>query len=357
MKKLSPTDCATFAANPFTVAAGVENPENYAKYANTPIGGNLAGLVMHSAGVVYNEPIPVSLAYYARDVASRTPFLKNTAFAQKIETGAFPGFDLILKLWKIVRDIAFGVVAVFMVITGIMIMMKKRINPGVAVTVQNALPRLVIALALITFSYTIGALAVGLIAPLTSVALTPIRMAAENNQTFGPIVTFMVLIWGASGGLAITLVTALMFIIAFLVLLFVFAGAVFKLLIVYVELLVFIVTAPLQFAWGSIPGNEEAITNWFKAVAVNVLAIPAVTGGLSLGIYFAWQAVVDQATQSLDYGLRGDVSNIAGPLGSSWLEGGLPGWSTLLVPIIVAVIFYMSSKFPDKLKESILDKK
>ena len=35
------------------------------------------GLGMTGANVVYNEPIPVSLAFYAKDVASHTLFLKK----------------------------------------------------------------------------------------------------------------------------------------------------------------------------------------------------------------------------------------------------------------------------------------
>jgi hypothetical protein len=345
---LDPEDCATFIANPLAVAAGVEDPANL--YAYSTSSGSLAGLALRGAGIVYNQPIPVNLAYYARDVASRVPFLKNTAFAQKIETGGFPGFDLILSIWKITRNAALGAVAVFMVVTGIMIMMRKKLDPKTAVTVQNALPRLVISLTLIVFSYTIGALMVGLLGPLTSVSLEPIRQASKDWQTYGPLVTFFVLMWGAGGGMAATIFTMILYTTAGIVMILVFAWAIFKLLLAYVEILILVIIAPLQFAWGSIPGNEDAIISWFKAIAANILAVPAVTAGLSLGLYFAWSSLTDEA-------LRAQSAGVAGPAASEWFSAGVSGWENVLVPIMVIGIFIMASKFPNKLKEAIMEKR
>lgn len=345
METLDPEDCATFSTNPIAVAAGVEDPTSLYTYSSSS--GSLAGLVLRGAGIVYNDTMPVNLAYYARDVASRIPFLKNTAFAQGIETGYFPGFDLILKLWKVTRNAAFGAVAIFMVVTGIMIMMRKQLNPRTAITVQNALPRLVIALALITFSYTIGALAVGLIGPLTSVALEPIRMASETFGTHGPLVTFLVIMWRTSGGVDVTFFTIILYTLAFFVLIVVFAMTIFRLFMVYVDLLLLVLMAPFHFAWGAIPGNEDTTMNWFKSVAANVLAIPAVTAGMSLGLYFAWKSLADLDVQSR-------AAGVAGPLASSWLSAGTPGWSTILVPMIVIVIFLVASKLPNELKKVLM---
>ena len=345
MATLTTADCKTFNDNPLAVAAGVEAPPPYGGHS-----GSIAGIVMKGTTIAYTEPVPVSLAYYARDLASNVPFLENTAYAQSIQTGSFPGFAAILKLWKLVRNFSFGIVAIFMVVTGIMIMMRKQINPRTAVTVQNALPRLVIALALIAFSYAIGALFIALIRPLISVALEPVRLAAEDNMTHGPILTFFWLMMGSSGGSLVTFVTLLLYIVAGVVLIIVFAMAIFKLLVSYVEALALVVIAPLQFAWGSIPGNEDSIMNWFKAMAVAVLSIPAVTAGLSFGLYFAWTYMKDTSIASAQAG-------VVGPLASGWFSAGVGGWTSLLVPIMVAGIFIFSSQIPAKLKETIMDKK
>jgi hypothetical protein len=345
MSALSAADCATFNSNPLAVAAGVQDPPKYANYS-----GSLAGIVMKGTTLAYTEPVPVSMAYYSRHLASKIPFVKNTAYAQVIKTDSFPIFDTMLDLWQITRNFAFAIVAMFMTITGIMIMMRKQINPKTAVTVQNALPRLVIALALIAFSYAISALFIALIIPLTSVALEPVRIAKEEAMTNGPIVTFLFMLLGSSGGLGVTFVTLLLYIVAFLVLLAVFAMAIFKLITSYVEALALVVIAPLQFAWGAIPGNEKSIIDWFKAMSVAILSIPAVTAGLSFGLYFAWSSVAAADSAAAE-------ANIVGPLASGWFEAGVSGWTTLLTPIMVIGIFMFSAKLPSKLKESILDKR
>jgi hypothetical protein len=344
MDSLTQEDCATFSNNPLAVAAGVEDPPTYAAHS-----GSLAGILMKGTTMVYSEPIPISLAYYTKSLASKIPFVKNTAFAQEIETSKFPGFAALLKLWQLMRNFAFGIVAGFMVITGIMIMMRKQTDARTAVTVQYALPRLVISLALIAFSYAIGAFFIALIGPLTSVALQPVREAAKDGITYGPIATFLVMLWGSSGGIGITFVTFLLYIVAFIVLLWVFVGAIFKLMISYIEALVLVVIAPLQFAWGSIPGNEEAIKSWFKAMAVATLSIPAVTAGLSFGLYFAWVSARQSAIES-------SKAAIVGPFASEWFNAGVSGWTTLLTPIMVIGIFMYAAKLPDKIKEAVMEK-
>jgi len=44
-----------------------------------------------------------------------------------------------------------------LVVMGIMIMTRKKINPQAVVTVQNVLPRVAISVVLVFFSYAIGA--------------------------------------------------------------------------------------------------------------------------------------------------------------------------------------------------------
>ncbi len=79
----------------------------------------------------------------------KVPGLQNTAFAAT----SYPawGLELVLSLWETSRDLAYGIISVIMLVIGIMIITRKRISPQAVVTVQTALPRVIISILLINF--------------------------------------------------------------------------------------------------------------------------------------------------------------------------------------------------------------
>lgn len=346
-------DCAQYQVNPW-VAAATGQPD---PYASRRYPGSLSGVALRLADIsLSKEAVPVSLAYYMKDVASQIPFVKNTAYAQEIDTSRFVGYDLILDLWKLMRNLAFGMISVFMVITGMMIIMRKQVDPRTAVTVQNAIPRIIIALVLITFSYALGSVMVGLMGPLLSVSLEPIRIAlsdtALQSAVYGPNTTLLTLIWQNTGENAVSVFTLLLFIIAFVVLIVMIISVLVKMLISYIKLLSLVIIAPLQFAWGAIPGNEDSITNWFKSAAAAMLAVPAMSLGLSMGLYFAWTGIANSsslAQQAANGGAAGPVFN--------WVSSSAQGLNNLMVPIFVMAIFIYSGKIPQMIEDGLLGAK
>lgn len=72
------------------------------------------------------------------------------------------GLDPILPMWKASRDIAYVIFVLATVVLAFMIMFRVKISPQVIITVQSALPKLVIAMILVTFSYAIAGLLVDL---------------------------------------------------------------------------------------------------------------------------------------------------------------------------------------------------
>lgn len=75
------------------------------------------------------------------------------------------GFDSLLPIqpmWTATRNIAFGIFVIAAVVFSFMIMFRVKISPQVAITVQSAIPKLIIALLLVTFSYAIAGLLVDL---------------------------------------------------------------------------------------------------------------------------------------------------------------------------------------------------
>ena len=61
-----------------------------------------------------------------------------------------------LQIWRVFRNLAYIFFTVVVIVIGILILFRQRIGGQAAVTAQQALPRIVLALLLVTFSYAIA---------------------------------------------------------------------------------------------------------------------------------------------------------------------------------------------------------
>src|SRR6185369_5532352 len=113
------------------------------------------GTTLNMTSLALTNP-PVSSREYIADLMQTVghPFAQ-TAYAQGL---GFSSLSPILGLWKIFRNIAYFFFIVIFVFIGFMIMIRSKIGSQAAVTVQQALPKLVVSLILVTFSYAIAGL-------------------------------------------------------------------------------------------------------------------------------------------------------------------------------------------------------
>jgi len=80
----------------------------------------------------------------------------SRAYAQT--TGGGTGYNAMkpfLEFWKVFRNLAYSLYIVLFVVVGVMIMLRTKVNAQTIITIQTALPNLLITLLLITFSYAI----------------------------------------------------------------------------------------------------------------------------------------------------------------------------------------------------------
>ncbi len=121
-------------------------------------GGALGAL---SAGVIaLGTTPPAHPVEYLADVGKN--FGIKSTYAQDVSGSGALVISPILDLWKLTRNISyFGFILIFMSI-GFMIMFRQKINPQTVISAQNALPGIVIAMILVTFSYFIAALIIDL---------------------------------------------------------------------------------------------------------------------------------------------------------------------------------------------------
>lgn len=102
--------------------------------------------------MMYANP-PASMAYWVQDTLANAGILAKPAYAQGI---GFAGLSPLLGVWKASRNIAYLVLVLIMVAIGFMIIFRLKIDPKTVISVQAALPKIVLTLILITFSYAIA---------------------------------------------------------------------------------------------------------------------------------------------------------------------------------------------------------
>ncbi|MEN9406549.1 MAG: hypothetical protein RLZ12_833, partial [Bacillota bacterium] len=132
---------------------------------------SLMGATSSLAMMSTPDVIPLNLALYFREQVKDVPIIGAKVYAQG--EGRFNnlfGADLAYMLWKTFRNMAYGLVSVFLVVIGIFIMLRKKTDPKTVLTLQAALPKVVISLVLITFSFAIGATMTNFIFPLRKIS-------------------------------------------------------------------------------------------------------------------------------------------------------------------------------------------
>ncbi len=285
---------------------------------------------------IYMNP-PADLALWIKDTGQTLGFLPKQAAAQTPGIG-FSGLNALLQIWKGFRNIAYGLVAIIMIIIGFLVMFRKKIDPKTVVTVQNALPRIIFTLILITFSYAIAGFMIDLMYVSIALGVTILSttfggvnvlgMQADFlnggiftllGAVFAPIVNFNPLVQTlgpigqgiASGDILKTLQTigtgilqqaqnpgqaagnagALLggvvlgpFVAALLSLAFLFAfiRILLMLLSAYVHILLGVMIGPLQILTEALPGGS-GFSSWMKNLFINLVPFPITVFMLILG--------------------------------------------------------------------------
>ena len=133
-------------------------------------GGGLIGITGQSlAGMFY---IPVSSGQYVSYLAGSFGISKNTyaqtnegpEFIQGEDSGGvgFNGLSKLLPIWKVMRNVVYMLFVFVFVVIGVGIMFRIKIDPRTVMTIQNQIPKIIIALVLVTFSYAIAGLLIDL---------------------------------------------------------------------------------------------------------------------------------------------------------------------------------------------------
>ncbi len=221
------------------------------------------------------------------------------------------GYDDLLNtgidvLWSFTRNIAYLGFVVIMIIVGFMIMFRHKIGGQMLVTVGNSIPRVVVGLILVTFSFAIA----GIILDISGIFMRVIQATLDSNIQIHNIAK---LVWGTitSGwvlptgtvvtglgiaGIAILVkatlgAAALIGVFVVLIVLGILIWGAFKLWIAlvksYLALLLNVIVAPIVIMAGSLPGNQAMISNIFKSMLRNALVFPVAFAIVNIPYYLS----------------------------------------------------------------------
>ena len=203
------------------------------------------------------------------------------------------------EVWTAVRNLAYGLFMLVMIAIGFMIMLRKQIAPRVVVSFTNALPRIVMGLILITFSFSLIALAFDIVGVFGSAIVTdalPVLPPGEEIPIEGGLVGRAL---GTGAGTLIgeslygilkpfldldpaevtsaqALQAALVSFTFLLLLALAAIGVAIQLVFRIAKLLIKTVLSPIFFLFGSLPGQEGSITAFAKGIIADCAAFPAI---------------------------------------------------------------------------------
>jgi len=146
-------------------------------YDNSAFKSSLMGQASNLISMTYVNP-PASGVYWVTNTLQKAGFIPQSYAAEGM---GFAMIKPLMNLWKIFRDIAYLVIVIFLIAIGFMIMFRTKINPQTVISVENSLPKIVVALLLITFSFAIAGF---LIDAMYLLIILAIGILSNNNTYF-----------------------------------------------------------------------------------------------------------------------------------------------------------------------------
>ncbi len=299
------------------------------------------GLTFAAASAIdaaYQDPPGLREMHFAEHLKwqlSRNIFNKS-ASATAGENLLNLGGEVVQTMWEATRNLAYGLFLLVMIAIGFMIMFQKQIAPRVVLSFTSALPRLLIGLVLITFSFSLVALTFDVIGVFGSTLISevissgvedvedleytttggvmrlvlgdttariagstlflvvqPFLTAPESEQTGAQALQALILLNTMSVVMAIGLI-----------------GAAIQIILKIVKLLYKAVFSPIIFLIGSLPGQEEQISGFFRGIVADCAAFPAIAFVLTFTALFLrdiMESIVDpnEISEALSHALGG----------------------------------------------------
>jgi hypothetical protein len=378
--------------------------------ANTAfVPGGLMGVTTNAIASLYNPPAS-GIQYLAQ---LKDNFLGKPAYAQQ-GTG-FVSLQPILPIWRGFRNVVYIISSLIFIVIGLLIMLRIKISPQAVITIQSAIPQIIITLILVTFSYAIAGLLIDLSYLIQNFAIAILFQTQANglkgtmlpstnspgtfsNYANGGMGMIFGLMWralpfraiaslggiisGIVGGIAggvgtIAFLTAsagsiapgaaigiVLFLLVLLIIMVIWLIKFwFGLIKCYVIIIFKIVLAPLEIGMGAFPNMKIGFSSWITDLVANLAVFP-----ISYLFLIIANIIIDKTTHAslwipnlLSSNTVNNVTSIAGLVqpvhAADVLTGGanlVAGASGGLVPACIGLATLgIVSKLPQMIPEFI----
>lgn len=375
--------------NPSKPCLGVKPAAGKIGYLPSPQTGGLVSFLGDM--IAATNVIPVHTSDYFHYLSKNFGIVKNS-YAQTTGSG-FEGLRPFVTIWSVFRNIVYLLLVIIFVIIGLAIMLRVKIDPRTVMTIQNQIPKIIIGILAVTFSFAISGFLIDLMWTFTFFVYNMISLAV-NDPVINPRVIQNSTPWGTigSGNLfsltaiasvdveqfinqmlhfgqtgimkaLIDLLTSTLIcgplgfvgvaacfvgtlfnhgpvgILAGMIAWIIFAIAItvalfrlwFALIKAYIEIIFGVILGPFWIIAGIIPGSHLGFGSWIKGLAANLLAYPATIAMLMFAIVI--RNLIRNATGTPF------VPPLIGASGDTDLIGSLAAIGILLMtPNIVSMI-------------------
>lgn len=303
------------------------------KYFNTPTNTPTGQIAKFMALILNTRPASTYsyVAYVSENLQKHRVIPQALAANTTVSGAGFQTMSVFIPLWKITRNLAYTFMVLIFVVYGLMMMFRINLGQKTVITVQLAIPKLIVTFLAITFSFAIVGLAMDLMwvsfwlilyflgdQKLILVSHPFVWASTGRGGMFlswlmnslvvsasSPVVVTNLLIGGSNAiGTTIGLIgafTGLGLIVAIIISIAV-AIAYFKLfqklISSFVSLVVSLVTAPLVLLGNVMPGST-AIGKWFRSVLANVMVFPVTMVLLLFSYILIVQPLVGACDQAI----------------------------------------------------------
>ena len=144
--------------------------------------GGLIGIEKNMIVALYTPPLHTG--DFFNFVAKNFGIAKST-YAQTTGVG-FNSLSPLLGLWSAFRNLVYVIFVFIFIAIGLAIMLRVRIDPRTVMTVQNQIPRLIVGLVLITFSFALAGFMVDMMYVVSYLSISLISTADPNIAKNSP---------------------------------------------------------------------------------------------------------------------------------------------------------------------------
>lgn len=154
--------CLLSGTDPITKTNNCLGVTPNGKLGYTPNQQGVSRLMASTLDSLYNEGFPISTGTYIAYLRNNFGIVRQTYAdpPDQSSMSGYQGLSPLINIWLVIRNIAYLLIVIAFMGIGIAVMLRVKIDPRTVMTIENQLPKLIIGLILITFSFAIAGLMV-----------------------------------------------------------------------------------------------------------------------------------------------------------------------------------------------------